>query len=100
MRSNCLFFALWMRYKHPGSYKVSRKSPYYWGKHYLWGKRYKDGRVKLLSLVPQGRDAQGRLTGKPAAKISRICPPFLFHGVLRRDDEDYDEAMKRLARSK
>lgn len=95
MRSNCLIFALWMVFTRPHTYFAARKSHYYWGPHFLWEKRYRDGRIKMLSLVPQGKNPNGSYTGKPAPKVKRIFPPILFVGVLARGDEGYAEASRR-----
>lgn len=88
MRSNCLIFALWMWVKQPRSSYVSwRLSHYYRGPHFLWTKRYRSGRFVMLAMVPEGRNADGSWTGKPAPKIRRWFPPVLFRGVLVRGDE-------------
>lgn len=85
--SNCFFFAVWQKRRHPRSYVVWRDSDFYPGLHFLWARRYRDGRVVFLSLVPQGRNADGSYTGKPAPKLKRLFPPILFRGVLVRGDK-------------
>jgi hypothetical protein len=72
-KSNCLIFALWMWFKHPGSYLVIRWSKFYPGPHFLWGHARQDGRIATVHFVP-------RFPRK------RLFPPLFFDGRLKLGD--------------
>lgn len=67
-RSNCLFFALYMLWTR-GGYLAMRKSPYYWGPHFLWSPDLR----RWLHYAPD--DTRNPLIRK-----------FLFEGRIRRGD--------------
>lgn len=71
--SNCLFFALWMWFRHPDSYLLIRRSHYYPGPHFMWGRRQRNGHWRVVHYVP--------VIPKP-----RLIPPLIFRGRLRLGD--------------
>lgn len=79
--SNCLFFALWRRFRRGGTI-LRRKSTWGWWQHYSW-------------LSPDGLTVEEYTPAKPNHHL--LIPPPLYRGVVKITAAEQQSLLKKAA---